>query len=395
VTAVKSDVKHGDTVYMDNAATTRVSEGAIVAMMAMMRDEYFNPSALYRGAVAVERHLVECRSALAGRQNAERIVYTSGGTEADNLALLGLRLRKPGVVLVSAAEHSAILKLRGALEESGHSVRTIPLTPDGVVDLDTMRGLLAGGVSLISVTEVCNVTGAAQPLADVVLLRDELCPDALIHSDGVQGFMRMGLSPMKNGVDLYSISAHKIHGPKGVGALALSKRASLKLSPRSFGGSQESGLRAGTENAPGIVGLDAAWRELDADPALIGAMRTLKVRLFRTIAAAIPDIQVNGPDPESTASAPHILNISPPGIGGEPFVHALEAEGVYAGTGSACSSKSKEMNEGFKSMGLARERAERAVRLSLSPHTTVADVDRTADAFIRCHMVLFPYSKRI
>ncbi|MDR1570319.1 MAG: aminotransferase class V-fold PLP-dependent enzyme, partial [Oscillospiraceae bacterium] len=219
--------------YLDNSATTRTRDEVIGAMELVIRENYYNPSALYHGAVAVEKRVAAYRAALASRLKADRVIYTSGGTEADNLALLGAakRQRRPGVILISAAEHSAVLKQSEPLTALGYTVRIIPLTAEGIIDINAFAEMLAAeqgpalqDISLISAIEVSNETGAIQPLREMAALREQLAPGALFHVDGVQGFLRVPVSPLSFGVDMYSISAHKIHGPKGIGALALSKR---------------------------------------------------------------------------------------------------------------------------------------------------------------------------
>lgn len=384
-------------VYLDNSATTLAHTSVISAVSDAMREGDYNPSALYHGAVQAEKTLNACRARLAKTLRADKIVYTSGGTEADNIALLGAarKLRRGGEILISRAEHAAVFGQIDSLARKGFIVRQIPLTTEGIVNIGPLSDMINERTVMISVMEVSNETGAVQPLAAIAELRRKVAPGALLHSDGVQGFMRMSYNPMSAGVDMYSLSAHKIHGPKGVGALALSKSAVMKLSPRSFGGGHEYGLRPGTENLPGIAGLDAAVRLLAGMEGMREAVRARKVTLYRLLAQSLPGIQVNGPAPDSSRAAPHILNVSPPGIGGEILLHALEAEGVYVGTGSACSARLRRLSEGFKAMGISEERAERSIRLSLSPFTTDDEIELAAAAIVRCHARLYPYRKKL
>ncbi|MDR1262525.1 MAG: cysteine desulfurase [Oscillospiraceae bacterium] len=380
-------------IYLDNSATAPTLPSVIDEMSRVMRESDWNPSALYRPAIDAEQIVSACREALRTRLDADRIVFTSGGTESDNLAVQGAadRLRRPGTFLFSAAEHAAVLEQRAALESRGHTVKIIPLTPEGLVDLSALESMLDHDAALIAVMAVSNETGAIMPLREIADMRDRLCPSALLFSDAVQGFLRTQAPP--RGVDIISISAHKIHGPKGVGALAIDKR--VRLNPRSFGGGQEGGLRSGTENVPGIAGLRAAMTAFDDCGFDIPVkLCDNKTRFLRILRDSIPDIQINGPDPESGRAAPHILNISTPGIGGEVLVHALEREGVYVGTGSACSSRKKTRSVGFSSMGIPQERADRSIRVSLSPWSAESDMDQAAEAIVRAHRAIYPYRRR-
>ncbi|GHU74187.1 cysteine desulfurase [Clostridia bacterium] len=384
-------------IYLDNSATTRVLPSVIDTIARVMRETDWNPSALYHPAIEAERIVSNCRETLRSRLDADRVIFTSGGTEADNLGILGVaeRLRKPGVFLLSAAEHAAVLEQRAALESHGHTVKIIPLTREGLVDLDALHTLITLEVTLIAIMEVCNETGTVQPLSNIIKMRDAANPAALLFVDGVQGFLRSAghHGIVGRGADLYSLSAHKIHGPKGVGALALSKR--VRLNPRTYGGGQESGLRSGTENVTGIAGLHAAIDAFDhCGFDITSTLRAKKLRLINALLESIPGLQINGPDPADTDSAPHIVNFSPPGIGGEVLVHALEFEGVYVGTGSACSSKKHTRSQGFQSMGITQDRADRAVRVSLSPWTTVEELDIAANAIIKAYQAIYPYRKR-
>ena len=381
-------------IYLDNSATTQALETVSHTMANAMRTDYFNPSALYHPAVAAEKSMEACRAALKQRLQAQEVIYTASGTESDNLALMGTARRLYGDwdILLSAAEHPAVLMQKEALQALGHQVLLLPLTPEGLLDLAATEEALSERTALVSCMQVSNETGAIQPLEALSSLLRAKAPQALLHVDGVQGFLRLPMNLRAAHVDLYTLSGHKIHGPKGIGALATGPRA--KLSPLLFGGGQERGLRPGTENLPAILGLDAAIRAMDerTDPA--GAMRRQKLALYKALSDGIPGLTVNGPPPESPHAAPHILNLSLPGIRGEVMVHALEDKGVLAGTGSACSSKKRKRSEGFASMNVSNERAESAVRLSLSPLTTDSEIDRAIEAFTACYALLKPYQRR-
>ena len=240
--------------------------------------------------------------------------------------------------------------------------------------------------SLISCMQVNNETGA---VLDVEKLYSIVNGRALIHVDGVQGFLRVPVE-LKY-VDLYTLSSHKIHGPKGEGALVFKKN--VRFAPRQIGGGQESGLRSGTENTPGIAGLMAAVDEmLSMGPGMQAELMGKKLHLVEKFREAVPELLVNGPDPEK--AAPHIVNISFPGVRGEVMLHALESEGVYASTGSACSSKKLKVSGVLTSMGIAPSRAEWALRFSLSPHTTIEEIDYAAQRLGALYGMLKKYARR-
>lgn len=376
-------------VYLDNAATTRPSEAVIAAMTAAMQEGYFNPSSLYAPGYSIGKEIETFRLQLAKSLSAREVIFTSGGTEADNLAILGLlqNSRKKGRVLYSAVEHSAVAEPCQRLKDH-YDVATLPVTASGIVDLDAAQDLMTPDTVLICVMQVNNEVGAIQPLEDLIRLRDELCPDAHLHVDGVQGFLHLD-TKLSTGIDSYALSAHKFHGPKGVGALALGKRA--RINPLILGGKQENGLRAGTENTYGILGMQAAiqdHRAYDHD------IRALKLRLVEGILTAISEAVINGPDPSSTEACDHIVNFSFPPVQAQTMMHALEAEGVLVSQGSACSSRKKQSSRTLVALGLAQARMDSALRFSLSRDTTKEDIDQAIDACARVYKNLRPFTRR-
>ena len=357
--------------YLDNSATTRPSEGVIAAMADCMREGYFNPSSQYAPAVREFQKLRACREALLAAVHGGdgRVIFTSGGTEANNLAILGsvAKMRGPQLVAVSAVEHPSVLEAFEALRAQGHEVRVLGVDACGRLDEAALLQALEDGASLVSCMQVNNETGA---LLDVKRLHDTVNGRALIHVDGVQGFMRVPFD-MKY-ADLYSLSGHKIHGPKGIGALIV--RKGVRLNPRQIGGGQESGLRSGTENTPGIAGLHAAALEMARlGPDMPKALMEKKLRLYRGVKERVPEVIVNGPAPQD--GAPHILNLGFPNVRGEVMLHALEGDGICVSTGSACSSKKLKVSGVLTAMGIAPNVAEWAVRFSLSPYTTEEEID--------------------
>lgn len=376
-------------VYLDNAATTKPSEAVITAMTAAMQEGYFNPSSLYAPGFSVRKGIEIFREQLIKRLHAKDLVFTSGGTEADNLAILGLlqSSRKKGRVLYSAVEHSAVAEPSESLKDK-YDVRTLPVNDAGSVNLDAARELLTPDTLMISVMQVNNEVGAIQPLDELIRLRDECCPEAHLHVDGVQGFLHIG-TKLSTGIDSYAFSAHKFHGPKGVGALALGGKT--RINPLVLGGKQENGLRAGTENTYGIIGLQAA---IDDYPHENNDLRALKLQLVDAILSFVPDAVVNGPDPASSEACDHIVNFSFPPVQAQTMMHALEAEGVLVSQGSACSSRKKQSSKTLMAMGLSQQRMDSALRFSLSRYTTQEDINKAARVCAKVYKDLRPFIRR-
>ena len=378
------------TAYLDNSATTRPCDEAIEAMVRCMREHYYNPSSVYAPAVEEFRAVRECRDLLLRSVNARAhdLIFTSGGTEANNLAILGAvhRMRGPQVLAVSAVEHPSVREAFEELAREGHDVRVIGVDEHGVLNWEQLAAALDGGASLVSCMQVNNETGA---LLDTKRLRRLTAGRALIHVDGVQGYLRVPFD--MDDADLYTLSGHKIHGPKGIGALIV--RRGVRLAPRQIGGGQEQGLRSGTENTPGIAGLHAAAKRLlDAGAGARAALMERKLYMASRFLEAVPEALVNGPSPVD--GAPHILNLSFPGVRGEVMLHALEAEGIYASTGSACSSKKRKVSAVLTAMGISPERAEWALRFSISPLTTDEEIDYAAGRLAGIYDMLKRYKRR-
>ena len=376
--------------YLDNSATTQPCRAAVEAMVRCMTEGFYNPSSVYRPAVDAFRAVRECRETLLKAVHGDGcdLYFTSGGTESNNLAILGAaaKMRGPRICAVSAVEHPSVREPFERLRAEGWDVRVIGVSEDGALRWDELERALDDGAALVSCMQVNNETGA---LLDAERLRRTVNGRALIHVDGVQGFLRVPFD-MKN-ADLYTLSGHKIHGPKGIGALVV--RRGVRLEPRQIGGGQESGMRSGTENTPGIAGLHAAAKELIAVQSTLGGeLMQKKLHLIEKFREAVPEMLVNGPDPEH--AAPHIVNLSFPGVRGEVMLHALESEGVYASTGSACSSKKLKVSGVLTAMGVAPARAEWALRFSLSPHTTMEEIDDAAQKLGAIYASLKRFQRR-
>lgn len=380
--------------YLDNSATTRPCEAALAAAEEALRAGWHNPSALYRPALEAQKRVEAAREIClkaAGAQG-QRLVFAGCGTEADNLAILGwLRgVRRPCRVLYLATEHPAVTACMQEAERLGHETVAIPVDPYGVCDLDALEKLMTPETRLICVMQVNNEVGAVQPLREVAAMRDRLCPEAAIHVDGVQGFLRVPAEFNRLGIQSYALSGHKIHACKGIGALII--RKDHKLHPLMLGGGQEGGLRSGTENTVGIAMLGAAVAAFPADAA--ERMAALKRRLMDRLLEGIPQATVNGPLPGDPTAAPHILNVSLPPVRSQTMLFALEGDGVYVSAGSACASHKQKTSPVLAAMRVGPQRADSALRFSLSPETTGDMIDHAAACAVKHYGLLSRYVRR-
>lgn len=366
-------------IYLDSAATTRARPEVAEKVQSALLSEYGNPSSLHGMGHAAERLMKESRGWVAdalGVSPAE-IVFTSGGTEGNNLAIQGAaraRARRGRHVITTKIEHSSVLSACKALEEEGFLVTYLDVDAEGRVTPEQVAAALTGETILVTVMHVNNEIGTVQPIEEIAKAVKEAKGDVVFHSDGVQAFLKVPLSLGRSAVDLYTTSAHKVHGPKGVGALYA--RRGVRLHPLFGRGGQEGGLRPGTENVPGIAGFgEAIAAAMRAGRAARERMRELRQRLARRL-LTIPGASLNGPLDEG--AAPHILNLSFAGVRGEVLVHALEAKGVYVSTGSACSSRKPEPSHVLRSIGRSGEAAMESIRISLSWMSREEEIEAAA-----------------
>ena len=382
-------------IYLDNSATTRPFDGVIDAMDRCMREAYFNASAAYRPAVDVDREIRACRRLIASQLGAQEdeVYFTSGGTESDNLAILGVAatLRHPANFVCSVIEHPAVLETIRRVEAMGHEVRYMPIDRRGVVDLAACEALLDEHTALVSCMQVSNETGAIQPIEQLARMARAKNRDVRVHVDGVQGFMRVPMHMGRMGVDLYALSGHKIHGPKGVGVLVA--RKGVRLAPQMTGGGQEKNLRSGTYNSPAILGLGEAVREMAARRDELDRLRAMKAHLWALLSAE-EGISLNGPGPEDAQSAPHVLSVSFGGVRGEVMRNALEGEGILVSTGSACASHKQKVSATLRAMGLSTEQADGTIRISLGMMNTMEDMDEAAARMLALYRQLKAYRRR-
>ena len=382
-------------IYLDNSATTRPFDSVIDVMNTCMREAYFNASAAYKPAVDVDRALRVCRKAIAAQVGAleEEVYFTSGGTESDNLAILGVAsvLRKPQNFVCSVIEHPAVLETIHRVEAMGHEVRLMPIDANGVVDLAACETLFDENTAFVSCMQVSNETGAVQPIAEIARMARAKNKNVRMHVDGVQGFMRVPMHMGKMGIDLYSLSAHKIHGPKGVGALVIKK--GVRIAAQETGGGQEKNLRSGTYNSPGILGLGEAVNQMAKRRDQLEQIRSMKAYLWNRL-GAIEGVKLNGMPVDHPASAPHVLSVSFDGVRGEVMRNALEGVGILVSTGSACASHKQKVSQTLKAMGLTGEQADGTIRISLGMMNTMEEMDEAAAQMEKMYMQLKAYRRR-
>lgn len=372
-------------IYLDNSATTALCDAAKQAMTAAM-ECYGNPSSLHVAGLEAEHMLKEAReqvaSALGVRNGAGQIYFTASGTEANNLAILGsvyAKERRVGNRIVTTeGEHSSVEKTLQELEKRGFEIVRIP-TRNGVLDMELAEKAIDKSTVLVTAMMVNNETGAMYDVKSLFALAKRNAPQAVTHCDAVQGFMKAIFSPAAIGADLLTVSAHKIHGPKGVGALYVSAEIlkAKKLIPIIQGGGQEFGLRSGTENVIGIAGFGAAaaqaGRTLRED---LRSMTQLRTYLEQGL-GQIEGITLNLP---KGSRAPHIVNLTLPDIKSETMLNHLSAKGICVSSGSACASHGKATSRALTAFGLPAQKADCSLRISLCPHNTREEIDALCTA---------------
>lgn len=360
-------------VYLDNSATTRQYDEVTRKMKEAMDDFYGNPSALHSLGLASEKKIRAARQNLASALGAkeEEIVFTSGGTESDNMALYGIaqaKKREGKKIITSKVEHPAVLEACKVLEKEGFDVTYIGVDDQCRLDTTQLRAAIDDQTTLISIMAVNNETGTIMPIEEIGRLKGR----AVFHTDAVQGFGKVNLKNTR--ADLISVSAHKIHGPKGIGALYIKK--GVNLPAFIVGGGQERHMRSGTENVPGIIGFGAACQIAMSDiDGRMEKMAAARNYLLAGICDQISDIRVNSPE-DGAAS---VLNISFLGTRGEVLLHTLEQDQIFVSTGSACSSNKKGGSHVLAAMGLSDKEIEGAIRFSFNEFNTTEEMDYVID----------------
>ena len=364
-------------IYLDNSATTKVSDNAAKAALHYMQEEFFNPSAAYRPAVKVDNEVGRTRERMAATMGAAsgEIIFTGGGTEGNNIAIMGSAAVSKGAgskYITTSFEHPSVAEVFTALEKNGNNMVRLGVDGSGYVSQEQLEAEIDDNTVLVSIMHVNNELGTIQNLSQLNSIIKRKNPRTIFHSDGVQAYCKLLYAPLP--VDLYTISGHKFHAPKGVGALLV--RQGIKSAGGQIGGGQERGLRSGTINSAGIIAMGEAILSPAEQAEAIRSMRGCKNRMYDNL-QSIADVFFNGP-PINDA-APHILNISFMGVRGETLLHALEEHGIYISTGSACSSHKSGKNYVLSAIGLSASRIESAVRISLSRYNTLQEMDRAAE----------------
>lgn len=383
-------------VYLDNSATTRTFPEVAELMSKIMCEDYGNPSSMHNKGVQAERYVRYGRETLAKilKVNEKEIYFTSGGTESDNLALIGCAManyRAGKHLITTKIEHPAILQTMHYLEDQGFEVTYLSVNDKGQISLQKLQNAMRKDTILVSIMHTNNEIGAVEPIAEAGRLIKSTNPSTLFHVDAVQGFGKYRIYPKRMGIDLLSVSGHKIHGPKGVGFLYIGEK--VKIHNIIYGGGQQKNLRSGTENVPGIAGMAKAaemlYNHLEEDAERLYSLKDYFCEGLRKI----PDIRIN--NPEGMEGAPHIVSLSVAGVRSEVLLHALEDKGIYVSAGSACSSNKPHTagSATMKAIKLPEEFLDSTLRFSMSVYTTREELDYTLQVMYDIIPMLRKYTR--
>lgn len=382
-------------VYLDNSATTQCLPSVAALMTQIMCEDYGNPSSMHRKGVESEKYIRYAKETISRTLKVQdkEILFTSGGTESDNIALTGTafaNFRAGNHIITTGIEHPAVLQTCAYLEKQGFEVTYLPVDSNGVVRLSDLEKAMTNQTILVSMMHTNNEIGSVQPIAEAGALIKHINPNTIFHVDAVQGFGKFRIYPKKMNIDLLAVSAHKIHGPKGVGFLYMNEK--VKVKPIMFGGGQQKGMRSGTENVPGIAGMALAVEEIYKDfDEKIDYLYAIKER-FITGLANIEGVKVNGLIGRD--SAPHVVSVSIAGIRSEVMLHALEDRGIYVSAGSACSSNKPATSATLKAIGVEKQFLDATLRFSFSVLTTEAQIDYTLQQMYELIPMLRRYTRR-
>ena len=381
-------------VYLDNSATTKVFPEVAELMAKVMLEDYGNPSSLHFKGLDGENYIKKAKEQIAKvlKVNEKEIYFTSGGTESDNLAIIGCAManKRAGMHLITTKiEHPAVLETMKYLEQQGFEVTYLPVNEYGQIRLEDLKAAMRRDTILVSIMHTNNEIGALQPIAEAGALIKAMNPRCLFHVDAVQGFGKCRIWPKKMMVDLLSVSAHKIHGPKGIGFLYVGEK--VKILPINYGGGQQKGMRSGTENVPAIAGLGLAtqmiYSNLETDVEYIYKIR----ETFVQGVSLMEGITVNGKSGKDTSC--HVVSVSFAGVRSEVLLHALEDKGVCVSAGSACASNHPQTSETLKAIGVEKHLLDSTIRFSFSVFTTMEEIEYTLQALREIVPVLRKYSR--
>ena len=363
-------------VYFDNSATTKVLAPVADLVMKVMTEDYGNPSAKHGKGMRAEQYIKEAAEIIAGtlKVSPKEIVFTSGGSESNNMALIETAManRRAGNHIISTAiEHASVYNPLAYLEEQGFEVTYLPVDHNGHISLEDLERAVRRETILVSVMYVNNEIGAVEPVEEIAKLIHKINPAILFHVDAIQAYGKFVIRPKRQGIDLLSVSGHKIHAPKGIGFLYVDSR--VKIKPLIYGGGQQRGLRSGTENVPGIAGLGAAAREMYRDHSeRLKRMYEIKDYMISRL-GEVEGTTVNSLPGDQ--SAPQIVSASFSGVRSEVLLHALEEKGIYVSSGSACSSNHPAVSGTLKGIGVKKELLDSTLRFSFGVFNTKDEVD--------------------
>lgn len=363
-------------VYLDNSATTRCSERAKDLMVKVLMEDYGNPSSLHMKGVESENYIKEAKKKIAKtlKVDEKEILFTSGGTESNNTALIGAALankRAGNHIITTSIEHASVSAVAGYLEELGFRMTYLKVDADGIISLDELQEAVCEDTILVSMMMVNNEIGAVEPVEEAVKIIKAKNPDTLIHVDAIQAYGKYRIFPKKLGIDMLSVSGHKIHAPKGTGFLFIKDKTKVK--PLIYGGGQQKGMRSGTENVPGVAALGEAAEEIYENfEEKIDRLYQIKQRFVEGV-LKIEGVSVNGKTGRD--SAPQIVSVSIDGVRSEVMLHTLEDRKIYVSAGSACSSNKPSVSHTLTNIGLKGSLLDSTIRFSFSVHTTEEEID--------------------
>lgn len=386
-------------VYLDNAATTKVYDSVKEIMIQTLREDYGNPSSRHQKGIDAERYMIEARKIIGEslKVDAKEIVFTSGGTESNNMALFGAAMakkRRGNHIITTKIEHPSVYNPMIALEEMGYRISYLKVDSYGKIDLNQLEEEICSETILISIIYVNNEIGSVQEIGKIGQLIQKKNEQIVFHVDAIQAYGKYKIYPRRMGIDLLSVSGHKIHGPKGCGFLYIRDKVNIK--PILFGGGQQKGMRSGTENIPGIAGLGKAVEEnyLNHEKKIkyLYFLKTQFIQGVREIEDAVVRGITEQADYEDTA--PHIICVSFLGIKSEVLLHTLESKNIYVSSGSACSSNRNQINETLKAVGLDKQSLDSTIRFSLSMSTTLEEIEYTLTVLKEVVPILRKYTPR-
>ncbi len=381
--------------YFDNSATTKVFDSVRDIVVKTMTEDYANPSARHRKGMEAENYIRAARAVIAKslKVQEKEILFTSGGSESNNMALIGTAMankRAGNHIISSNIEHPSVYNPLGFLEEQGYKVTYLPVDHAGHIDLTQLEESIRPETILVSVMYVNNEVGTVEPVEEISRIIRRKNPNTLFHADAIQAYGKYEIRPKRQGIDLLSVSAHKLHGPKGVGFLYIDSR--VKIKPLIYGGGQQQGLRSGTENVPGVAGMGAAVEEMFKDhPKKIDHLYELKEYAERKL-SQLPGVTLN--NPPGREGAPQIVSASFEGVKSEVLLHALEEKGIYVSSGSACSSNHPGLSGTLKGVGVRQELLDSTLRFSFGLFNTKEEIDYAAQQLEEILPVLRRFSRK-